>query len=260
MSRVRLAAATVAALFVLVLGRGAAAQTSAPKVARVTVIGGPKDGTAAARIAAELRAFGFVCQLRTVDAALDAGEAERAFRGGARAVVQLDGRAGRTQVSIAEPAAKPSPSATTPPSRTTLEGATGAIDPVLIVRTVELVRAALLRPVAASVPAPSPSPAAPAAPAAVPVAPASIPPAAAVPVPATEPAVNAPPSGAAPSPAPSPAPAPAETPTARSSPPPAPTTTTSVGGAPPGPPARVPEPGRWRASLSGGVAAASGGL
>ena len=144
-------AGIAAALFVLSLSArqparaAAGGEDGAPPIegtrdgTRVVVIGGDEDVSSTSRIAAELRALGFSVEVHTVASAPDAAAGNRAFRAGARAVVQVDGRSGSTDVSVADPRGRAIL------LRRTLEGARGpSIDPLLVVRTVELVRATLL--------------------------------------------------------------------------------------------------------------------
>ena len=248
------------------LAGGALAQTGERGLAkggRVAVLSSGRDTAAAARIAAELRALGFTSQVRLTESAPDAADGERALRAGARASVQVDGRAGKTQVLIADVTGR------TAPTVVVLEGAMGAMDPVLIVRTVELVRAALLRPAAvsreptavSSPPAtPTPSTSAP---------PAPVPPEAAATMTAppssnATPAAPVPPEAAATMTAPpstnaTPAAPPSTNATPASPTPPPPEVVTAPTEALPSAPT-PPETRRWRTGLSGGIAAASGGL
>jgi hypothetical protein len=109
----------------------------------VVLLGAAEDEPLTGRIAAELRALGIPIEFRVV-AGEEPGielEVESALRDGARAAVRIDAQAGRTEVSIADPASH------RVALKQVLEGPpTSALVPVLALRTVEFVRATLLGP------------------------------------------------------------------------------------------------------------------
>src|SRR5262249_37579067 len=83
---------------------GAAAPAPAPGTPLVAVLGTAEDASRTGRLAAELRAMRMQVDLRIV-ASDDAGgpEAAAALREGASAAVRVASRAGRIEVSIADP-------------------------------------------------------------------------------------------------------------------------------------------------------------
>lgn len=109
----------------------------------VVLLGAPEDAPLTARIAAELRALGFVLHIRTLAHEPDeaASTVADALAGGARAAIEIDARAGRTAVSVA------APETGHVAMKQVLEAPpTATLDTLLAVRTVEFVRATLLGP------------------------------------------------------------------------------------------------------------------
>jgi hypothetical protein len=141
-----LAASLAAAPRARAAADGAATATpEAPPPPLVVVVGSAEDEPLTGRIAAELRALRIAVDLRLAPASEDEARAkadfDSALREGARAAVRVDSRAGRIEVSIADVATGGVA------MHEVLEGpATASVAPVLAVRTVEFVRAALLGP------------------------------------------------------------------------------------------------------------------
>jgi hypothetical protein len=126
--------------FVLLSSIGAAPARGEPRPT-VVLLGGPEDAALTARIAAELRALGISLDTSVQDPAQREAEAASALAGGTRVTVEVDGRAGRTAVSVADPVTRQLA------LKQVLEAPpTTALDTMLAVRTVEFVRATLLGP------------------------------------------------------------------------------------------------------------------
>jgi hypothetical protein len=120
-----------------------AAAPTPPAPPLVVVVGSADDEPLTGRVVAELRALHIAVDPRVIPAGEDEARAkadfESALREGARAAVRVDSRTGRIEVSIADVATGGVA------MHEVLEGpATASVAPVLAVRTVEFVRAALL--------------------------------------------------------------------------------------------------------------------